>query len=137
MLRIMAAAILVCASMATVVPSHAQEQQLAPPQKPVILKPKMRLGLWRGAVQFIRGVEIAGTEVDAFLDTRKVITDGIDAHVKAGKKDEDEVAIDMRLDQANNLFSLMQRGKVKAEEADLHKEITSALQESAKALQQK
>jgi hypothetical protein len=31
----------------------------------------------------------------------------------------------------------MQRGKVKAEEADLHKEITSALQESAKALQQK
>jgi hypothetical protein len=137
MLRIMAAAILICASMATTAPTFAQEQQLSPAQKPVILKPKMRLALWRGAVQFIRGVEIAGTEVDAFLDTRKVITDGIDAQVKAGKKDEDEITIELRLDQANNLFSLMQRGKVKAEEADLHKEITSSLQEAAKAVQAK
>jgi len=137
MLRLLAAAIITCSFVGATTTVTAQEQQLAPAQKPVILKPKMRLALWQGAIQFIAGVELRGTEVDAYLDTRKAIVEAVEGLTKSGKKVEDEVVIELRLDQANNLFTLMQRGTVKAAEADLYKEIISALQDAAKAVQPK
>ncbi|MEN9282444.1 MAG: hypothetical protein RL594_1379 [Bacteroidota bacterium] len=104
-------------------------------QAPVVLKPKLKLAELKGVVSFLGGIEIRGTEVDAFLDTRKVLTDAIDAAGKASKKDEDVLTIEMRGDQIQNLFTLMQRGSLKGAEADTFKGIVSALQESVKAAQ--
>lgn len=104
-------------------------------QAPVVLKPKLKLSEVKGVVSFLGGIEIRGTEVDAFLDTRKVLTDAVDAAGKASKKDEDVLTLEMRGDQIQNLFTLMQRGSLKGAEADTFKGIVTALQESVKAAQ--
>jgi hypothetical protein len=41
-------------------------------QTPTVIKPKMKVNDIRASIQFLGGIEIRGTEVDAYLDTRKV-----------------------------------------------------------------
>lgn len=111
---------------------------LAPaPQQPVTIKPKMKLADVKAVANFIQGVELRGTEVDAYLDTRKVLMDASEAATKASKKDEDVVSVEMRLDQAQNLFTLMQRGSLKGAEAEKWCEIVQSLQDAVKAEQDK
>jgi hypothetical protein len=118
-------------------PSVLAQDQSLPTGKPIVLKPKLKLADIKGVLQFIGGVELRGTEVDAFLDTRKALVDVVESNTKNGKKDEDVITFDIRLDQANNLYQLMNRGTVKGAEAEKFKEITTALQEAAKAAQPK
>ncbi len=121
-------------------PAAAQSNtsSLAPaPAEPVVLQPKMKLADVKAVAQFIQGVDLRGTEVDAYLDTRKALTDAAAAAEKAGKKDEDVLNFDMRLDQAQNLFTLMQRGSLKGAEAEKWKEIVEALRASVKDAQDK
>jgi hypothetical protein len=122
-------------------PAEAQQtpsSSLAPaPTKPVMLSPKMKLSDVKAVSQFIQGVDLRGTEVDAYLDTRKVLVEAAEAAAKAGKKDEDQVAVEMRLDQAQNLFTLMQRGQLKGAEAEKWREIVQSLQDAVKAAQDK
>ena len=107
------------------------------PADPVVLQPKMKLSDVKAVAQFIQGVDLRGTEVDAYLDTRKALTTAAEEAEKAGKKDEDVVSFDMRLDQAQNLFTLMQRGSLKGAEAEKWKEIVEALRASVKEAQEK
>jgi hypothetical protein len=97
----------------------------------------MKVNDIRASIQFLGGIEIRGTEVDAYLDTRKVLADAVEAATKAGKKDDDAVTFDMKIEQAQNMFTLMQRGSLKGAEADKFKEIISALQDAVKAAQGK
>jgi ABC-type glycerol-3-phosphate transport system substrate-binding protein len=106
-------------------------------QTPTVIKPKMKVNDIRASIQFLGGIEIRGTEVDAYLDTRKVLADAVEAATKAGKKDDDAVTFDMKIEQAQNMFTLMQRGSLKGAEADKFKEIISALQDAVKAAQGK
>lgn len=118
--------------------ASAQGGQLTPSaQAPVMVKPKMKLGDVKAVTQFIAGVDIRGNEVDAYLDTRKILVDVIDVANKATKKDDDLVPVEMKMEQVQNLFTLMQRGSLKGAEAEKFKEITSALQEAVKAAQPK
>ncbi len=125
----------------TTAPVSAQQpssSSLSPaPQKAVMLSPKMKLADVKAVAQFIQGVDLRGTEVDAYLDTRKVLVDAADAATKAGKKDEDNVTLELRLDQAQNLFTLMQRGQLKGAEAEKWREIVQSLQDAVKAAQDK
>ncbi|MCO6465743.1 MAG: hypothetical protein J5I53_03915 [Bradyrhizobiaceae bacterium] len=107
------------------------------PQKPIVLSPKMKVADVKAVAQFIQGVDLRGTEVDAYLDTRKVLTTASEAATKAGKKDEDVIEVEMRLDQAQNLFTLMQRGQLKGAEAEKWREIVQTLQDAVKAEQDK
>lgn len=124
---------------AATAPLTAQDNNsLSPaPAEPVVLKPKMKLSDVKAVAQFIQGVDLRGTEVDAYLDTRKTLTTAAEEAEKAGKKDEDMVSFDMRLDQAQNLFTLMQRGSLKGAEAEKWKEIVEALRASVKDAQDK
>ena len=106
-------------------------------QTPSVIKPKMKVVDIKVSVQFLGGIEIRGTEVEAYLDTRKVLTDAIETATKAGKKDDEVVTFDMKLDQAQNMYTLMQRGSLKGAEADKFKEIVSSLQDAVKAAQGK
>lgn len=106
-------------------------------QTPTVIKPKMKVNDIRASIQFLGGIEIRGTEVDAYLDTRKVLADAVEAATKAGKKDDEAVTFDMKIEQAQNMFTLMQRGSLKGAEADKFKEIISALQDAVKAAQGK
>ena len=116
----------------------AQGSQLTPAaQAPVMIKPKMKLGDVKAVTQFIAGVDIRGTEVDAYLDTRKILVEVIETANKESKKDEDIVTVEMKMEQVQNLSTLMQRGSLKGAEAEKFKEIVSALQEAVKAAQPK
>ena len=132
---------LVAALLATmaVAPASAQNNtSLAPaPAEPVILHPMMKLADVKAVAQFIQGVDLRGTEVDAYLDTRKALTTVAESAEKAGKKDEDVVDLELRLDQAQNLFTLMQRGSLKGAEAEKWKEIVESLRDSVKEAQDK
>ncbi len=131
-------AILVLLATATVASAQQNSSSLSPaPQQPIMIKPKMKLADVKAVANFIQGVDLRGTEVDAYLDTRKVLTEASDAAAKANKKDEDVVEVEMRLDQAQNLFTLMQRGQLKGAEAEKWREIVQTLQDAVKAEQEK
>lgn len=141
-MRTVVVAILACLTLSAFAVSASAQQtpssSLAPaPTKPVMISPKMKLADVKAVSQFIQGVDLRGTEVDAYLDTRKVLVEAAEAAGKAGKKDEDQVAIEMRLDQAQNLFTLMQRGQLKGAEAEKWREIVQSLQDAVKAAQDK
>ena len=70
------------------------------------------------------------------MDTRKVLVDAAQAATDGGKKDEDQITVELRLDQAQNLFTLMQRGKLTGAEAEKYKEIIESLRESVKKAQE-
>jgi hypothetical protein len=129
------AAMVVCTFGAFTSTALAQSSStLAPaPSKPIMISPKMKLADVKAVSQFIQGVDLRGTEVDAYLDTRKVLTEAADAATKAGKKDEDQVSVEMRLDQGQNLFTLMQRGQLKGAEAEKWREIVLSLQDAVKS----
>ncbi|MFZ9870497.1 MAG: hypothetical protein ACO3I4_02875 [Candidatus Kapaibacteriota bacterium] len=128
---------LVATSLLAVTPAMAQESLSPAPTKTVVLEPKMKLVDVKNVAAFIQGVDLRGTEVDAYLDTRKVLTEAAAAAEKGGKKDEDLVSVSMRLDQAQNLFTLMQRGSLKGAEAEKYKEIIDALKVSVEEAQKK
>ena len=141
MRRILTVATLAVALLLTAAAAPALAQtntSLSPaPADPVVLQPKMKLADIKAVAQFIQGVELRGTEVDAYLDTRKALISAAEEAEKAGKKDEDVINFDMRLDQAQNLFTLMQRGSLKGAEAEKWKEIVEALRTSVKEAQDK
>ena len=128
---------LVATSLLAVTPAMAQDSLSPAPTKTVVLEPKMKLVDVKNVAAFIQGVDLRGTEVDAYLDTRKVLTEAAAAAEKGGKKDEDLVSVSMRLDQAQNLFTLMQRGSLKGAEAEKYKEIIDALKVSVEEAQKK
>ncbi len=132
---VMATSLMATAPMMT--PVMAQESLSPAPTKTVVLEPKMKLVDVKNVAAFIQGVDLRGTEVDAYLDTRKVLTEAAAAAEKGGKKDEDLVSVSMRLDQAQNLFTLMQRGSLKGAEAEKYKEIIDALKVSVEEAQKK
>lgn len=114
---------------------HAQGQggQLTPAaQAPVIVKPKLKLGDVKALIQLISEVDIRGQEVDAYLDTKKVLSSAVDAATKAETKDEGLVTLEMRTEQVQNLFMLMQRSQLKGAAAEKFKEIVNILDEAAK-----
>ncbi len=128
----------IAAAFLVATPDVSAQGQLTPAaQAPVMVKPKMKLGDVKAVTQFISGVDIRGTEVDAYLDTRKILVDAIEAAGKASKKDDDQVTVEMKLEQVQNLFTLMQRGSLKGAEAEKFKEIETALREAVKAAQAK
>jgi hypothetical protein len=113
-----------------------QQQQLSTQQaEAIIIKPKLTLGDVKIVTIFIGSVDIRGNEVDAFLDVKQTLTKATDAATKAGKRDEDVIVVDMRLDTAQNFFLLMQRATLKAADAEKFKAILTAIQEAARQVQ--
>ncbi|MBU3678979.1 MAG: hypothetical protein FGM32_05145 [Candidatus Kapabacteria bacterium] len=134
-MKIFAIIALVAGTLFASVDASAQGSLTPAAQAPTVIKPKMKLAEVKGVVQFLGGIEIRGGEVEAFLDTRKVLTDAIDAATKASKKDDDALTLEMRGDQVQNLFTLMQRGSLKGAEADTFNNIVTALKDAVKAAQ--
>lgn len=127
--------IAICALFVGLGTASAQVQggQLTPAaQAPVIVKPKLKLGDVKALIVLISEVDIRGQEVDAYLDTKKVLASSVDAATKAGTKDDAAVVVEMRAEQVQNLFMLMQRSQLKGAAAEKFKEIVTILDEAAK-----
>lgn len=101
-------------------------------QAPVTVKPKLKLGDVKALIQLISEVDIRGAEVDAYLDTKKVLAASVDAAAKSAAKDDDAIALEMRTEQVQNLFMLMQRSQLKGAAAEKFKEIVVILDEATK-----
>ena len=114
--------------------AQGQGGQLTPAaQAPVIIKPKLKLGDVKALIQLIAEVDIRGAEVDAYLDTKKILAASVDAASKSAAKDDDAVTLEMRTEQVQNLFMLMQRSQLKGAAAEKFKEIVVILDEAATA----
>ncbi|MBS1562199.1 MAG: hypothetical protein JSS89_11385 [Bacteroidetes bacterium] len=137
MKHILLSALVACTLIAGTTVVSAQ-QNLSPTQAEVVtIKPKLKLGDVKAVANFIGGVDIKGNEVDAFIEVKKTLTSAAEAAAKAGKKDDDVITVDLKLDVAQNLFLLMQRASLKGAEAEKFKEITTSIQEAAKEAQKK
>lgn len=137
MKHILLSAFVACTMIAGSTLASAQ-QNLSPTQAEVVtIKPKLKLGDVKAVANFIGGVDIKGNEVDAFIEVKKTLTTAAESAAKAGKKDEDVITVDLKLDVAQNLFLLMQRASLKGAEAEKFKEITTSIQEAAKEAQKK
>ena len=101
----------------------------------VVLKPTMKLADVKQMTLFLGGVDIRGNEVDAFLNVKETLVKASSAAEKAGKKDDESIAVDMPISTAQNFLLLMQRATLKAADAEKFKEIVSAIQEAAKKTQ--
>ena len=134
-MKIFAMIAVIAAVLFSGVDASAQGALAPAAQAPVIIKPKLKLAYLKGATQFMNGIEIRGAEVDAYLDVRKVLTTAIEDATKAKKADEDVLTLEMRADQIQNLFTLMQRGTLKGAEADTFKDIMTDLNDAVKAAQ--
>lgn len=127
--------IAICALVLGTGSTYAQMQggQLTPAaQAPVIVKPKLKLADVKALILLIAEVDIRGQEVDAYLDTKKALSGAVDAATKAGTKDDGTVVLEMRAEQVQNLFMLMQRSQLKGAAAEKFKEIVMILDEAAK-----
>lgn len=114
------------------------QQNLSPTQAEVVtIKPKLKLADVKAVANFIGGVDIKGNEVDAFIEVKKTLNTAAETATKAGKKDDDVITVDLKLDVAQNLFLLMQRASLKGAEAEKFKEITTSIQDAAKEAQKK
>jgi len=111
--------------------ASAQNQQAE-----TILKPSLQFSDVKQVALFLGGVEIRGNEVDAYLDVKQTLAKAAEAAGKAGKKDDENITVEMRVSTAQNFLLLMQRATLKAVEAEKFKAIVSAVEESAKVLQQ-
>lgn len=120
---------------ATVRAQQTQQPSLLQSQQEAVIRPKLVLADVRAVSSFLGGVEIRGNEVDAYLDVKHALSTAVDAATKAGKKDDDMIVVDMRLDVAQNFYVLMQRATLKAAEAEKFKQIIGAVQEAAKEVQ--
>lgn len=137
MKHILLSAFVACTMIAGSTLASAQ-QNLSPTQAEVVtIKPKLKLGDVKAVANFIGGVDIKGNEVDAFIEVKKTLTTAAESAAKAGKKDDDVITVDLKLDVAQNLFLLMQRASLKGAEAEKFKEITSSIQDAAKEAQKK
>jgi len=135
--QILLSAFVACTMIAGSTTGSAQ-QNLSPTQAEVVtIKPKLKLADVKAVANFIGGVDIKGNEVDAFIEVKKTLNTAADAATKAGKKDEDVITVDLKLDVAQNLFLLMQRASLKGAEAEKFKEITTSIQDAAKEAQKK
>lgn len=100
-------------------------------QDVVMLKPKMALSEIAFAAQMLETIEIRGSEVDAFVDVKKVFTGVLETALKDKKEAKDVVMVEMSIGQAQNLLALLQRAKLTGADAERYKKFVDVVVASA------
>lgn len=119
-------AVLAFALVATSFASAQGKQADAP-----VLKPDLLLSDVKNVTLFIDNVDIRGNEVDAFLDVKQTLSKAAEAAEKAGKKADDKIAVEMKVETARNFLLLMSRAPLKGGEAEKFKAIITAVTDAA------
>lgn len=100
-------------------------------QEVVILKPKLALSEVAFAAQMLETIEIRGSEVDAFVDVKKVFSGVLEVALKDKKEAKDVVTVEMSIGQAQNLLALLQRAKLTGADAERYKKFVDVVVASA------
>lgn len=100
-------------------------------QEVVTLKPRLALSEVAFAAQMLETIEIRGSEVDAFVDVKKVFISILEAAQKDKKEAKDVVTVEMSIGQAQNLLALLQRAKLTGADAERYKKLVDVIVASA------
>ncbi|MBU3699416.1 MAG: hypothetical protein FGM33_05315 [Candidatus Kapabacteria bacterium] len=101
----------------------------APPAD-AVLKPSIKVGDLKSAIQMLQDVNIRAVEVDVFLGLRKVLSDATAAATAAGRADNAVTTVEMQVSQAQNLEALLRRVKAKGSDSTTIIDIEAALKGS-------
>lgn len=130
-----AIALLAATAIAATLPSAAQTTTSTAaaqggPTADDVLKPTMKVGQIKTAVALMPNVEIRMTEIDSYLDVRKVLTGSLDKATSAKKSDDDNMTIEMRGSQLFALSVLLQRMDKKSADSTTIKDLGKSLNEA-------
>ncbi len=89
------------------------------------------------AYQTLDNIDIAGSEVDAFLEVRDLLQKSIKDIQDAKKQQGDKYEINVPLHVAQNMVTFLTRAKFSGRNAELYKRFYDAIVESSKALKSK
>jgi hypothetical protein len=95
------------------------------------LKPRLALSEVAFAAQMLETIEIRGSEVDAFVDIKKVFMGILEIAQKDKKEAKDVVTVEMNIGQAQNLLTLLQRAKLTGADAERYKKFVDVIIASA------
>lgn len=102
------------------------------PPADAVLKPVIKVGDLRSAIQLLQDVDIRPVEVDVFLDVRKVLSDAAKAAASAGRANDATTTVEIQTAQAQSLSILLKRIKATSSDSVAIKDIGIALEESFK-----
>jgi len=134
-MKTIAISIVVVAVMAATVPAPAQTTTdritlQGGPTADDMLKPAMKVGQIKTAVALLPTVEIRMTELDSYLDLRKVLTSSLDKATSAKKSDDDALTVEMRGSQLFALSVLLTRMDNKSADSTTIKDLGKSLNEA-------
>lgn len=134
-MKMIAIALLTATAIAATLPSAAQTTTSTTtaqggPTADDVLKPSMKVGQIKTAVALMPNVEIRMTEIDSYLDVRKVLTGSLDKATSAKKSDDDNLTVEMRGSQLFALSVLLQRMDKKNADSTTIKDLGKSLNEA-------
>ena len=95
-----------------------------------VLKPTMKVGQVKTAVALMPNVDIRMTEIDSYLDLRKVLTSSLDKAASAKKSDDDALTVEMRGSQLFALSVLLKRMDTKTADSTTIKDLGKSLSDA-------
>lgn len=95
-----------------------------------MLKPTLKVGQLKTAVSLLPNVEIRMTELDSYLDVRKILTGSLDKANSAKKSDDDNMTVEMRGSQLFAFSVLLQRMDKKTADSTTIKDLGKSLNEA-------
>lgn len=100
-----------------------------------MLKPQMTVSDVLFTLEVLSKVTINGSEVEAFLDVKRIFSNVLDQAQKDKKGENDMLAVEMSVLTANNFLSLFQRANVPGAAAEKFQGVKNSLFASAKPAQ--
>ena len=82
-----------------------------------IVKAQLKLGMLRSTTGMLDSVDIRASEVDAFLDVRRMLVDVVSNGTRAKKTDDDAIAVEFRSRQLFAFSQLLQRTRPKGSDS--------------------
>jgi hypothetical protein len=106
-------------------------------QEQIVLKPIFEINDIIFALQQLNSVEIVGSEVDAFLECKELLSKTYKTEAEAQKKPTDKVTVDMPAIIAQNTLNFVSRTKFSGGLAERYKSFSDAIFKAAEPYKKK
>lgn len=129
-----AIATVVAATIAATLPTTAQTKDRSTlqggPTADDVLKPTLKVGQIKTVVALMPNVDIRISEIESYLDVRKVLAGSLEKAASVKKSDDDALTVELRGSQLYALSILLQRMDRKSADSTSIKELGKLLSEA-------
>lgn len=129
-----AIATVVAATIAATLPTTAQTTDRSTlqggPTADDVLKPTLKVGQIKTVVALMPNVDIRISEIESYLDVRKVLAGSLEKAASVKKSDDDALTVELRGSQLYALSILLQRMDRKSADSTSIKELGKLLSEA-------